>query len=54
MTEWARVWGMSFNIKKCMVMHYGQRNQQNDYYMDGEKLKATREEKDIGVLESDT
>ncbi len=45
---------MSFNIKKCMVMHYGQKNQQNDYYMDGEKLKATREEKDIGVLESDT
>jgi hypothetical protein len=54
MTEWARVWGMSFNIKKCMVMHYGQRNQNNDYYMDGEKLKATREERDIGVLASNT
>jgi hypothetical protein len=33
MTEWADKWGMSFNTQKCMVMHYGQRNDENPYYM---------------------
>jgi hypothetical protein len=45
---------MSFNTKKCMVMHYGQRNKENPYYMAGEKLQATKEERDIGVLVSKT
>jgi hypothetical protein len=50
MTEWVDTWGMSFNTKKCMVMHYGQRNEENPYYMAGERLQATKEERDIGVL----
>jgi hypothetical protein len=28
---------MAFNINKCMVMHFGTRNKQHQYYMEGEK-----------------
>jgi hypothetical protein len=29
-----------------MVLHYSQRNHENDYYMDGEKLQAAKEKRD--------
>jgi hypothetical protein len=45
---------MSFNTKKCMVMHYGERNKENPYYMAGEKLQATKEERGIRGLMSKT
>jgi hypothetical protein len=54
MTAWADKWGMSFNTQKCMVMHYGQRNDENPYYMAGERLKTTKEETDIGMLVTNT
>jgi hypothetical protein len=47
---WAESWGMAFNVKKCMVMHFGYRNQRNPYYMMGEELLTTTEEWDIEVL----
>jgi hypothetical protein len=54
MTEWAGMWGMYFNTKKCMVMHYAQINEVNPYFMDGERLQPTREESETEVLVSDT
>ncbi len=54
MIEWAGMWGMHFNTKKCMVMHYAQRNEVNPYFMDGERLQPTREESETEVLVSDT
>lgn len=47
--EWARKWGMSFNVKKCKVMHIGHSNKKRDYTMEGQQLEKTLEEKDIGV-----
>jgi hypothetical protein len=41
MTKWAKKWGMSFNTKKCIVMHYGQRNEGSHYFM--ERLQPTKE-----------
>jgi len=48
--EWASKWGMSFNVKKCKVMHIGHANKKGDYTMEGQTLGKTTEEKDIGVL----
>jgi ribonuclease P/MRP protein subunit RPP40 len=53
LTAWADTWGMSFNVKKCMVMHFGHGNPKRSYYMNGEQLSTTKEERDIGVLVSD-
>jgi hypothetical protein len=47
--EWAALWGMTFNIEKCKVMHVGRNNPRYDYYMDGIKLKVVEEETDVGV-----
>jgi hypothetical protein len=41
---------MAFKVKKCMVMHLGHRNNQHPYYMEGEQLHVTKEERDIGVI----
>jgi hypothetical protein len=40
---------MAFNVKKCMVMHFGANNPHYPYYMNGEILQETGEERDIGV-----
>lgn len=50
--RWSREWLMRFNADKCVVMHIG--NEEDvAYYMEGvngtEKLKSTREEKDLGI-----
>jgi hypothetical protein len=39
---------MAFNVKKCMVMHFGANNPHYPYDMNGEILQETREERDIG------
>jgi hypothetical protein len=36
-----------------MVMHFGAKNPKSPYYMRGEKLTVTKEERDIGVRKSD-
>jgi hypothetical protein len=48
--EWADKWGMSFNLKKCKIMHIGHNNPRYDYYMNGHKLVKVEEETDVGVL----
>ena len=49
--QWAEDWQMTFNIKKCKVMHIGNRNLSSAcYYMNGYKLEECQEEKDLGVL----
>jgi Reverse transcriptase (RNA-dependent DNA polymerase) len=52
--DWSEVWGMRFNVKKCKVMHLGRNNSKNEYVMGGSKLEVTREEKDLGVIISDS
>ena len=48
--EWARIWGMTFNVKKCQIMHIGHRNPNYAYFMHSEKLAVVVEEKDRGVM----
>jgi hypothetical protein len=52
--EWTEKWGMLFNVKKFKVMHVGRANVRNDYQMSGVTLEKTREEKDLGIVVSDT
>ena len=47
--EWARTWGMEFNIKKCKVMHLRHNNTEQAYFMEGQQLEVTEVERDIGV-----
>ena len=57
--EWADLWQMEFNAKKCKVMHFGRRNPRYNYCMGGYApagtvLENVTDEKDIGVIVSDT
>jgi hypothetical protein len=47
--EWAKTWGMEFNVKKCKVIHLGFNNVEHAYFMEGHQLEVTEEERDIGV-----
>ena len=47
--RWAECWGMTFNVKKCKVMHFGHNNPRHVYTMNGLALEETKEEKDVGV-----
>ena len=49
LTEWARDWGMTFNVKKCKVMHLGRGNERQQYKMEDTVLESTEEERDVGV-----
>jgi ribonucleases P/MRP protein subunit RPP40 len=46
--------GMNFNVQKCKVMHVGRNNPKAGYSMYGTELEVKREEKDIGVIISDS
>ena len=48
--KWSTDWCMKFNTDKCKVMHVGSGNPQHEYFMFGDKLNATNEEKDVGVI----
>ena len=54
LVEWAREWGMQFNIAKCKIMHVGNNNPGYKYKMEGQELVEVDEEKDIGVTVSST
>ena len=53
--EWAELWQMDFNAKKCKIMHVGNSNPSYTYTMGGYApggtiLTEVSEEKDIGVM----
>ena len=50
LTNWANLWGMSFNVQKCKVMHVGHANPGHDYHMSDINLASTKEERDLGVI----
>jgi hypothetical protein len=52
--NWARVWGMQFNVAKCKVMHFGRNNPGYTYEMAGQLLEEVENERDIGVTVSNT
>ena len=52
LVEWSDKWGMEFNVSKCKVMHLGRHNKQFEYFMGGQTLANTEEERDLGVVMS--
>jgi hypothetical protein len=52
--QWSEKWGMSFNISKCKVMHFGRNNPEHMYSMNGEALGKVKKERDIGVIVQDS
>ena len=48
--NWAETWQMKFNIAKCKVLHVGNKNIWQDYFMGGIKLECAQVEKDLGVM----
>ena len=50
LAEWAKEWDMSFNIKKCKIIHVGHGNPNYSYTMNGSQIESASEEKDLGVV----
>ncbi|GAB0179738.1 mitochondrial enolase superfamily member 1 [Grus japonensis] len=48
--RWARVNHMKFNKAKCKALHMGWGNLKHNYRPDGEWIKSSPEEKDLGPL----
>ena len=47
---WSNLWLMRFNTSKCSIMHFGKSNSERTYYMNGEAIKKSDSERDIGVV----
>ena len=50
--EWSNLWQMSFNVSKCKVMHIG--SSEYTYSMNNSNLEVVSEEKDLGVIFTDS
>ncbi len=48
--KWTQKWLLSFNISKCIVMHYGSNNNRSQYLINGKKLTISDTERDLGVI----
>ena len=51
--EWSRKWLLSFNVSKCSTMHFGASNPRAVYQLNGQDLRSTAVERDLGVLVSE-
>ena len=49
-SEWAKKWGMDFNLNKCNSLHIGCKNVNFTYIMDGVSLEKVSNQKDLGVV----
>ena len=50
LVNWSKDWQMLFNVAKCKVIHFGSRNAEADYSMEGSNLESITEERDLGIL----
>jgi len=50
LSEWTKKWQMSFNTKKCRVMHIERTNHRYKYSMEGQTLDTVDSEKDLGIM----
>uniref|UniRef100_A0A8C5MJL4 Reverse transcriptase domain-containing protein n=1 Tax=Leptobrachium leishanense TaxID=445787 RepID=A0A8C5MJL4_9ANUR len=48
--DWALKWQMKFNLDKCKVMHFGVKNTQVIYTLNGTELGKCKQEKDLGII----
>ncbi len=49
LVDWSDRWLLPFNIDKCKVLHYGKRNAETMYYMNGNVVSTDSFIKDLGV-----
>ena len=52
--QWSERWGMEFNAGKCCFIHLGRQNQEFPYFMNGRNISSSSEQKDLGVIISDS
>jgi ribonuclease P/MRP protein subunit RPP40 len=50
MADWSDKWGLSFNSKKCSVLHMGPKNPNYKYTLKGDNISAPSTQRDLGVL----
>jgi hypothetical protein len=48
--QWSSKWGMTFNVTKCAVLHFGTTNKRFVYNLGGQEMPSTYVQKDLGVL----
>lgn len=53
LSEWSKKWQLKFNADKCKVLHVGGSINNPKYYLNGQQLASSSEEKDLGVLVDD-
>ena len=54
LSNWESDWCVNFNPKKCAVVHIGKNNGRQSYFLGGNELKVVEEEKDLGVVFSES
>ena len=52
--SWSHTWGMKFNVDKCCILHFGNRNPNFQYKMNEAIIPTEIIQKDLGVLISDS
>ena len=50
LVKWADKWKISFNTKKCKIIHVGHNNPRRKYYMKWHKLNKANDERNLGVF----
>ena len=50
LARWSHDWQLLFNVGKCKIMHFGAKNKQHSYTMNGQEMEKVEVEKDIGVM----
>ena len=49
LSKWSDKWILPFNVEKCMVLHYGKKNENVGYKMNGKTISEDIIVKDLGV-----
>ena len=54
LAKWSKEWLLAFNEDKCKVLNVGKRNLKYNYTMNNKSLEKVTEEKDLGVIVTDS
>jgi ribonucleases P/MRP protein subunit RPP40 len=52
--NWSITWQMQFNASKCKILYLGAKNAEDKFDLGGKELIKTNEEKDLGVVITDS
>ena len=50
LSKWCEENSMMFNVEKCKVLHFGPKNPNHVYYINGISLESVEQLKDLGVI----